>query len=426
MTRTIAIHLWETPRLVGTLRYNQEGARESAAFEYHAEWLSAADRFAIDPALPLQAGPQFHHKAEAGSVFHPAIADTEPDGWGRNVIRRDHARRRAAAREAGVTLPPILGGLDYLLEVDDPSRVGALRFRDEEGIFRRSIEDGRRSVPPLIELRQLIAATRAVEMHAETAQDLAYLRGRGTSLGGLRPKCTIVDEQGNLAIGKFPSVSDERAVTKAEVLALRLAGMAGITAAQARLVMSDGTPVAVVRRFDRNASGRLMYVSAATLLGVERGAAGNHTYSEIVDALRQHGAATQADTEELWRRIAFSILINNVDDHLHNHGFLHVEAGRWRLSPAFDINPFPDRVRELKTWIAEETGPESTIAALLAAVPYFRIPLPRARAMLGAVEAAVATWRASGRELGMTADELEQFTDAFEHPEREAARRAAR
>jgi serine/threonine-protein kinase HipA len=169
-----------------------------------------------------------------------------------------------------------------------------------------------------------------------------------------------------------------------------------------------------------------MYVSAATLLGVERGAAGNHTYSEIVDALRQHGAATQADTEELWRRIAFSILINNVDDHLHNHGFLHVEAGRWRLSPAFDINPFPDRVRELKTWIAEETGPESTIAALLAAVPYFRIPLPRARAMLGAVEAAVATWRASGRELGMTADELEQFTDAFEHPEREAARRAAR
>lgn len=425
MKRTIQVHLGETPRLVGILRCNKEGTRESAIFEYDVSWLTAKDRFAIDPALPLQRGPQFHHKSRDGSVFHPAIADTEPDGWGRTVIRRDHAKRRAAAKQAGDTIPPVGGGLDFLLEVDDASRVGALRFRDEEGVFRRATEDGRRTVPPLIELADLMAATRAVEMHSETAADLAYLRGRGTSLGGLRPKCTILDGEGRLSIGKFPSVHDERAVTKAEVLALRLAVDAGMRAAEAQLVMCEDTPVAVVRRFDRGTSGgRIMYISAATLLGVERGASGDHSYAEIVEALRRHGADTQHDINELFRRIAFSILITNVDDHLDNHGFLHVESGKWRLSPAFDVNPFPERERELKTWITEDTGPQATIEALLSAADYFAVPRPRAREIVGAVEAAVARWRAVARELGMTSNEIEQYGDAFEHSERVAAQKA--
>lgn len=226
-------------------------------------------------------------------MFHPAIADTEPDdGWGQNVIRRDHARRRAAARAAGGNLPPLVNSLDFLLEVDDFSRVGALRFRDEEGVFRRTVEVGSRATPPLIELQHMIASTRAVELNTETAADLAYLRGRGTSLGGLRPKCSIVDDDGHLAIGKFPSVRDERAITKGEVLALRLARRARIRAADARIVMSDDVPVAVVRRFDRADGGRIPYVSAATLMGVE--SSGEHTYAEIIDAIRVYGAAVQA------------------------------------------------------------------------------------------------------------------------------------
>ncbi len=168
-----------------------------------------------------------------------------------------------------------------------------------------------------------------------------------------------------------------------------------------------------------------MYVSAATLLGVDRGTAEDHSYAEIVDALRQHGAATQVDIDELFRRIAFSILINNVDDHLHNHGFLHVEAGKWRLSPAFDVNPFPERERELKTWITEDTGPEATIAALLSATEYFAVPLMRAREIIADVDAAVARWRDVGRDIGMTDQELDQFADAFEHSEREAAQKIA-
>jgi serine/threonine-protein kinase HipA len=205
------------------------------------------------------------------------------------------------------------------------------------------------------------------------------------------------------------------------VLALKLAKAAGIQSADARLVDSAGFPVALIRRFDRTADGRrLMYASAATLLGGDDGR--EHCYTEIVDAIRQHGADTQADIEELWRRIAFSILISNVDDHLHNHGFLHTGHGQWRLAPAFDLNPFPDQVRELKTWISEDTGPEASIEALMSVIAYFRIPLNRARAILNEVDRAVAGWRRQGKALGMTVKELDAFADAFEHTERRAAR----
>jgi serine/threonine-protein kinase HipA len=155
-------------------------------------------------------------------------------------------------------------------------------------------------------------------------------------------------------------------------------------------------------------------------MGVEP--SGEHTYAEVVDAIRVHGAAVQEDVEELWRRIAFSILINNVDDHLHNHGFLHVEHGSWRLSPAFDINPFPNRARELKTWISEETGPIASIDALLSVAEYFRISDSAARTMVREVESAVGDWRVAGGEIGMTSHELDAFADAFEHEEREVAR----
>lgn len=424
MKRTLQVLLGDELRLVGTLHHDQSGAREHAAFLYAPEWLAAPDRFPLEPGLPLVGGPQFHRKAAEGSVFPAIIADTEPDGWGRRVIQRDHAKRRQAARRSGQeTGSAQLHAVDFLLAVDDGSRVGALRFRDENGVLQRATEPGRRTTPPLVELTQLAASSRAVETETETAADLAYLRGRGTSLGGLRPKCTVLDDDGRLAIGKFPSVQDTRAVTKGEVLAMQLARRAGIDAAETRLVDSAGVPVALVRRFDRAADGRrLLYASAATLLGVEAAAGAEHFYTEIVDALRVHGAAVQKDSDELWRRIAFSILITNVDDHLHNHGFLHVERGLWRLAPAFDLNPFPDRARELKTWVSADTGPEATIEALLSVTPYFRIPLPRAKAILRDVAAAVATWRDAGRKLGMTGPELEAFAEAFEHSEARAAR----
>lgn len=415
MKRNIHVALGREALSLGELRYDRQGRRENAAFTYTPHWLAYPQRFAIDPTLPLVQGFQFHARRGEGSIFHGAIADTEPDGWGRRIILRAHAKRRQAARpETAPANAGALGELDFLLAVDDESRVGALRFRDEEGRFQGGTDDGHRRTPPLLELRHLLAATRAVELSAETARDLEYLRGRATSLGGLRPKCSIRDDDGRLAIAKFPSVADQRSVAKGEVLALHLAQRAGIRAAEARLVMSDGLPVAVIRRFDRVVDGvRVPYVSAATLLGVERDEPTQHTYTEIVDALRLHGSDTQRDVEELFRRVAFSILINNVDDHLHNHGFLHVGHDQWRLAPAFDINPFPDRPRELKTWISHDTGPDTSLDALRSVAPYFRIKPPQSEAIIGEVAAAVARWRQVGTRIGMTAGELDAFADAF-------------
>lgn len=424
MRRVLDVFLGETARQVGTLRFEAQGARQSAGFEYHPDWLVAEDRFALEPGLPLVSGMQYHQQARDSSLFHGAIADTEPDGWGRKVILRDHAKQRQQARESGAVVETrALNHLDFLLAVDDSSRVGALRFRDEDGIFQRTPEAERRTTPPLIELGMLLSASRAVEQHTETAADLAYLRGRGTTLGGLRPKCTVVDEDGRLSIGKFPSVQDDRAVTKGEVLALLLARESGIDTAEARLVDSDGSPVALIRRFDRpDDGGRLMYISAATMLGVDTSDGSEHTYTEIVDALRQQGARPQTDIEELWRRIAFSILITNVDDHLHNHGFLHSQRGQWTLAPAFDINPFPERARELKTWISEDTGPGASIEALISVAPYFRIDRDTAVRILAEVERATSRWRQVGHAIGMSNRELDQFVDAFEHRERDFAR----
>jgi serine/threonine-protein kinase HipA len=422
MKRMIQVYLGDSGKLIGALRFDMQGARQSAGFQYHPEWLASEHRFAIDPNLPLVAGMQFHKKTGDGSVFPGAIADTEPDGWARRLILRDHAKRRQemrAAHQNFVNAP--LTPIDFLLAVDDANRVGALRFQDEEGIFQRASEPGRRTAPPLIELGALLSASRAVEMNTETAADLAYLRGRGTSLGGLRPKCSVVDDNGVLSIAKFPSVQDDRAVTKGEVLALHLAQAAGIKAAEARLIESDGMPIALIRRFDRSPEGRLMYISAATLLGADSSA--EHTYTELADGLRQHGSDAKSDIEELWRRIAFFILINNVDEHLHNHGFLHVAHGQWRLAPAFDVNPFPDRAREMKTWISEDAGPAAAIDALISTAPYFRINPDASTRILIEVERAVSRWRDMGREIGMSDRELDQFADAFEHRERDVVKR---
>jgi serine/threonine-protein kinase HipA len=247
MNRQIKIYLGSTKRFIGHLFFNAEGARESSGVEYSPEWIEHPESFAIDPALPLQHGRTFRSKKVDFSVFHGAIADSAPDGWARQVIMRSYGKLRSKTKNQKPFDSTPLTSLDFLLAVDDFSRIGALRFQDENGLFQRATEKGQRSAPPLIELPALLHASHAVETDTATASDLEYLRGRGTSLGGLRPKCTVVDLDGSLSIGKFPSVHDQYSVTKGEVLALHIAKAAGIHAAQARIVESDGIPVALVK-----------------------------------------------------------------------------------------------------------------------------------------------------------------------------------
>lgn len=420
--QTVQLCIGRADLLVGSLVYVRQGRRENSAFAYDEAWLAGPERFSISADLPMVPGHQTHKAVSpVDSVFHGAIADTAPDAWGRRVIARDHAKRRKADPKL-----PALNELDYLLAVDDFSRVGALRLRDPDGAWHRAVEAGRRSTPPLIELERVFQASRAVERGQETTEDLRYLQGKGTSLGGMRPKCTLVDEDGRLAIGKFPSVGDARSVTRGEVLALKLAARAGIDAATARIVSlgekGNEVPVAVIRRFDRDeADGRIPYQSAASLLQASREQ--DRSYTEIADAIRTHGHAPTQDVQQLWRRLVFNLLITNVDDHLQNHGFLHVAHGQWRLAPAFDINPFPDKDRESKTWLSEQDGPITDVQMLLDRAAYFALDAAQAMAVLAEVHAAVSSWRpiAISPEVGLRPAELEDFAPAFEHEQTDAA-----
>ncbi len=410
----MTVYVGETPLEVGTLVFETDGARQAVSFAYAGSWLASPDKFELSPDLPLGPGYQFRANKDANqSAFFGCFADAEPDGWGRKVIQRDHARQRKEPG-ADATSTGLLTDFDYLLSVNDFSRVGALRFRDDKGVFHRP-SGGMRETPALISLPQLLAASRAVEENQETARDLAFLRGNGTSLGGLRPKCSILDDNGTLAIGKFPSVQDTRSVVHGEVLALKLARVAGIDAAHARVVDSKGVPVAVIERFDRAAGGRVPYLSASSLL--QAIPTDQRTYVDIADAIRMHSSQATTDLHELWRRMVFTILINNVDDHLHNHGFLHHTHGQWRLAPAFDINPFPDKERALKTWISEDAGDGASIAAAVAVAPQFGFMRGAHAPVLEQVRTCVRDWKTVARGIGMAPHDIEAFEPAFQHPD---------
>lgn len=405
----------------GRLTYVKDGPREFAQFAYREEWLAGQSFFDISPDLVRTTGYQIRKPpTKDDSCFFLAMADTEPDAWGRRVIARAHAKER----KNNPALGP-LTELDYLCAVDDFSRMGALRIRDLRGNYLRSVDDGRRTTPPMLELEKMMTASHAVELNQETAEDLKYLQGKGTSLGGMRPKCTILDEDGMLALGKFPSVKDERSVTRGEVLALRLARLAGIDAAEARIFMAQGTPIAIVRRFDRTASdARIPYMSGATLLQASRN--DEHAYTEVVDEMRNKCLDFGADARQLWRRLVFNHLITNVDDHLQNIGFLYVDKNLWRLSPAFDVNPFPDKDRESKTWLSEDTGPITSIQQLLEQAARFELKPDAAKKVLAEVVKAAEQWRevALTPEVGLTAAELDDFAPAFNHSDLEEAKAA--
>jgi len=416
----VGVCIGKSGHTVGQLTYVKDGAREYSAFAYDNTWLTDSERFEVSSDLPLIEGHIIRRApTKDDSCFHFALADTEPDAWGCRVISRAHVKERKKNPQL-----PALTAFDYLSGVDDFSRVGALRLRDGANRFLRTVEQGKRATPPLLELQRIYDATRAVETGKETAEDLKYLQGKGTSLGGMRPKCTVLEEDGTLALGKFPSVNDARNVTRAEVLALRLAHRAGVNAASARIVPIGGTPVAIIRRFDRTADhARIHYMSAASMLQAARNE--DRAYTEVADIMRAKCAEPIKETKQLWRRLVFNLLITNVDDHLHNLGFLYVGQGKWRLAPGFDLNPFPDKDRESKTWLSEATGPIVSLSMLLEHADYFGLQPAEARTIVAEVHAAVSGWRAEALSpgVGLQPTELDEFAPAFEHGDMSAARR---
>jgi serine/threonine-protein kinase HipA len=404
------------PVLTGRMWTRVRKSKESATFEYDEEWLRNPRRFSLEPALALDRAP--YHTA-AGRCLFGAIGDSAPDTWGRALMRR--AERREAKKE-GRALRTLYEG-DILLMVDDETRQGALRFAERPGgPFLR--DGGGTRVPPLIELPRLLAATEHIEEDAETPEEIRLLLAPGSSLGGARPKASVHDRDGALAIAKFPHKNDEVSVELWEEIALRLAAKCGINVAEGRAETVGGKPVMILRRFDRQNGLRIPFLSAMSMLSaVDRE---QHSYMEIADAIRQHGAVASKDIKQLWRRIVFNVLVSNVDDHLRNHGFLYVGNAGWVLSPAYDLNPVPVdlKPRVLCTAIDVDDATASLELALSVA-DYFGLKTAEAREIAGEVGTAVAKWRGEARKLGVAETEIDRMASAFEHDDLRAARELA-
>ncbi len=396
-----------TPVRVGWL-FRDTGRRgDVIRFEYESGWLADARAFAIEPLLPLHEGP-FH--AQDPSQPQGIFQDCSPDRWGKLLMDRREAieaREQERPRRA-------LRAWDYLVGVDDGTRMGALRLRNpEDGTYAASLQP---SAPPATSLRELEAAARLVEDGAGEQLDkqIRQLLVPGGSLGGARPKASFVDEHGQLWLAKFPSTEDRIDVGLWEFVAHRLSIAAGIDMPEARLLPLSGRGnTFAVRRFDRDGATRRMYASAKTLLDMESDGA---SYLDLAMAVQDNAAAGSVHTglEELFRRAIFNVLSGNRDDHLRNHGFLRAPTG-WTLAPAFDVNPNPDKQVHVLSLDAADPTPDTSI--LMAQHAYFRLDADAAHAIVEQVRGAIRSWPGEAKRLGAKASEV-SLMEAVIDPDR--------
>lgn len=394
---------------IGKLWFQVKGHKESASFEYDDLWLSHSERFALEPALTLTEGA-FHTSREK-SLFG-CFGDSAPDRWGRVLMRRFETVRAKEQQRA----PKTLSEIDYLLGVNDEARQGALRFSvsPNENIFLSPQQ--KNSIPPLINLPKLLSATEKFIADRDSAEDLRLLLAPGSSLGGARPKASVRDRDGSLAIAKFPRHDDEFNVVAWEAVTLTLAKQAGITVPSYRLENIGGKSVLIITRFDRHGGERVPFLSAMSMLGAHDNEP--HSYLEMVYALAQHGAAPDEDIKELWRRIVFTIMVSNTDDHLRNHGFLYERYKGWRLSPAYDINPTPIEIApHVLTTAIDFDDNTASLAAALRVAPEFRLKQADALRIITEVASSVKQWREVASGFGLSKQECDRMSSAFVYAE---------
>jgi serine/threonine-protein kinase HipA len=402
--REIEVHIdWDgATRPVGRLWARAKGARQTCSFAYDPAWLGLAGAFALDPNLPLVRGDAHWD----GGLFN-AFSDAAPDRWGRNLMSR---RERHQAKLEG-RVPQTLMDADVLMLVEDQTRLGALRFRDAGAQVYQAASA--HPVPPIVALPRLLSAARRVVDDKETDEDLRLLLAPGSSLGGARPKASVLGAEDQLLMAKFPSQNDDWPVPVWESVAMTLAEQAGVCVPAFQLRQVARRPVFMTSRFDRTADGRQPFCSALTALSAADGE--TRSYMELVDFLRQDGVDPRGDAAQLWRRMVFNVLISNTDDHLRNHGFLRDAAG-WRLSPAFDLNPMPVDVKPRVHALAlNETDQDASLEVLLEAASHFRLDKTEAAAIAKWVGAAVAGWRDVAAKHGLTPNQIDRMASAFEH-----------
>lgn len=402
------------PLRLGLLHVRRGTGREIFEFEFDSSALAhpAITNLQIDPRLGLFEGRQ--HPPQGHETFG-VFSDASPDRWGRLLMRR---RLERAQRAGQVGKAVRLYESDYLLGVHDAYRSGALRLRlNDTGDFLDN-QHGT-AAPPFVQLRELEAASLALEHdedNTSAAGDdwLRMLIAPGGSLGGARPKASVVDPNGHLWIAKFPSVRDEHDVGAWELVVQTLAKGCGLAVPES-LARQFASPhhTFLVRRFDRTSEGRLHFASAMTLTGHQDGddASTGASYLEIARVLINHGAQTDTDLRELWSRIVFNMLVSNTDDHLRNHGFILVPGKGWRLSEAYDMNPVPES-HGLKLNVSEaDNAMDLDLARSVA--PYFRLSKAGADGIIEQSKAVVQQWPKIANKLQVRAREQERMASAF-------------
>ena len=399
------------PRLIGELSYESLRGSDSYGFCYSNEWLKDYGSLFLSDDLNNYPGQQY--TAPDKDIFG-CFSDALPDRWGRTLINR---REQIQAKEEKRSVRR-LSSFDYLIGIEDFSRMGGFRFKESmDGEYINASETLR--IPPLTDIRELIAASSEIEKSEEENQLpemrwIAQLVQPGSSLGGARPKASVLDENKNLCIAKFPSRKDDYDTGLWEHFSHLLAKNAGINAAETRVIStSDKYHTLLSRRFDRRADGkRIHFASAMTLLGLNDGDNANtgHGYWDMVDFILQNCTNVEDNMKELFRRVTFNICIGNADDHFRNHGFLLTAKG-WTLSPAYDMNP---TLNEYQSLLINSYTNKSDLNELLASCEEYMLPKETARQIISEALDAVKEWRALAIRLGISKREMDNFSGVLD------------
>jgi len=389
---------------VGTIYRDTLRLEQPASFAYDSDWINSENSFMLDPRLDLWTGEQH---PEVDMPAFGVFMDSAPDRWGRVLLER----REAAIAEREVRKMRQLHGVDFLLGVHDLTRMGALRFR--KGANGPFLDNYLYAAPPVTSLRELAHISsrieeRGVEKLPEYEKWLDMLIAPGSSLGGARPKANFTDNDGQLWFAKFPAGDDRYDVGAWEFVAHSLAAKAGIVVPEARIeLLSDRYRTFCVKRFDRSDNSRRMFASAMTLLERRDGQPGG-SYLDIVEFIEDQGALNHidADLEQLFRRVAFNILIGNRDDHMRNHGFIRESTG-WRLSPAYDMNPSPSKASHALT--LDEHNAQPSLPAAVSCADMYRLSAARAKVIVGEVRGVLAGWRHEAELNGLSGLEMQRM-----------------
>ena len=397
----MSLEIWMGEQQAGTCTIDiRPGFQQSSmTFTYLDDWLADPRAFAISPDLPLQRGP--HTPASHRTTFR-AFDDAAPDQWGRALVDAE-LRRQAKANGRRSNAPT---EIDRLLAVDDQTRQGALRFR-QDGTFlaAASPSAGVQELPMLAEAAQRFIDTGVVD------EAVRRLVGVGSSPGGAQPKAWVREDDGSLHLAKFPRTNDVRDVSAWELTAIRLQRKAGIRVQPSRIIpLGPGSSIFVTRRFDREADHRIPYMSFRSAFALEP--LEHPDYATLATRVAAISASPSEDAAELFSRAAFGAMANNIDDHMRNHGLLHSGNG-WRLAPSFDVNP--ERFGHSDTPLTPEDDPaQKDIRLLVEQCGTFRLTAPEAIERIRQVAQAIAGWRIEAVGAGVEPDALDAMATAFE------------